>query len=574
MTNTQDRQEAASQQRSPLPYSDRQMLPPFSSFAAAKDAAQRLSPQPNTRGLHRGPSGSEDSTRIQRPLSASSQRVDGQLSNPRDYPTAHSRPTHLGASDRQQLSPSMDAPRKTSPSGLDRIMHDAPARYPDGAYTDRAYDPSATRREEQHPPLYHRHSESGPSNSYRDDWTPAQDRAAMQNDAYARRMEEARWLEERSRRAEQGPYSQSGYMPQGRSFDDMDEDMRHLKRRGTFSTFAEVPSHRHGMHIPSHPSAGPRSYSPPNGFVHNGAPRSGAMTPMEAPRPASAVGVMAVPGGAPTASPSTASSGTSTVNANRRVAHLLSEQKRRESINTGFEDLRQAIPTCRDGQDSKATILRRALEYIRELESIVDHSHRVKSEGHSMGGFDTRSPPDDQDGLRRLGRPGDDARRDPRMSRRGPNGGNDPASGPHIGGMPGNSYALHQPGIYAPRSLPIPRYAQAESRLVQATTQGLATHVKEEPAKAAGLKRPIEQEARSGSRDSSRRRVSDDDQVDSTNSPDSSHSSSSAARYVVAHPNDGETVPASFAMRALHPSPSIARSDAEKPRQAARLIHC
>jgi hypothetical protein len=89
---------------------------------------------------------------------------------------------------------------------------------------------------------------------------------------------------------------------------------------------------------------------------------------MEPPRPASSLGVMnrgGMPGDVPgpatavaaTAGPAAASS----VNANRRVAHLLSEQKRRESINTGFEDLRQAIPACRDGQDSKATILKRAL---------------------------------------------------------------------------------------------------------------------------------------------------------------------------------------------------------------------
>lgn len=87
---------------------------------------------------------------------------------------------------------------------------------------------------------------------------------------------------------------------------------------------------------------------------------------------------------------------------NRRMAHLLSEQseslllcicappaahtladsivradpfssfrlaERRESINSGFEDLRQAVPSCRDGQESKASLLRKAVQYIRELEA-------------------------------------------------------------------------------------------------------------------------------------------------------------------------------------------------------------
>ncbi len=111
---------------------------------------------------------------------------------------------------------------------------------------------------------------------------------------------------------------------------------------------------------------------------------------MEPPRPASSLGVMnrgGMAGDVPVAASAVGAAGpaaASSVNANRRVAHLLSEQKRRESINTGFEDLRQAIPVCRDGQDSKATILKRALEYIRELESVVERQHRGPLEAHAL----------------------------------------------------------------------------------------------------------------------------------------------------------------------------------------------
>ncbi|KAK3825272.1 MAG: hypothetical protein J3Q66DRAFT_103081 [Benniella sp.] len=52
----------------------------------------------------------------------------------------------------------------------------------------------------------------------------------------------------------------------------------------------------------------------------------------------------------------------------RRVAHVLSEQKRREKINDGFEDLRSIIPECADNTDSRSTILRKAVDRILELE--------------------------------------------------------------------------------------------------------------------------------------------------------------------------------------------------------------
>ncbi|WRT70587.1 uncharacterized protein IL334_007585 [Kwoniella shivajii] len=57
----------------------------------------------------------------------------------------------------------------------------------------------------------------------------------------------------------------------------------------------------------------------------------------------------------------------------RRLAHLMSEQKRRESINSGFQALRQALPSSLP-TDSKAIILRKAVAHITHLESIVRRS--------------------------------------------------------------------------------------------------------------------------------------------------------------------------------------------------------
>ncbi|PWN97096.1 hypothetical protein FA09DRAFT_60539 [Tilletiopsis washingtonensis] len=54
--------------------------------------------------------------------------------------------------------------------------------------------------------------------------------------------------------------------------------------------------------------------------------------------------------------------GNSAASQSRRMAHLMSEQRRREHINQGFEELRSCVPTCGDGVESKATILRRAIE--------------------------------------------------------------------------------------------------------------------------------------------------------------------------------------------------------------------
>lgn len=59
----------------------------------------------------------------------------------------------------------------------------------------------------------------------------------------------------------------------------------------------------------------------------------------------------------------------------RREAHTQAEQKRRDAIKKGYEDLQYMVPTCQQ-QDSissyklsKATILQRSIEYIQTLQS-------------------------------------------------------------------------------------------------------------------------------------------------------------------------------------------------------------
>lgn len=56
---------------------------------------------------------------------------------------------------------------------------------------------------------------------------------------------------------------------------------------------------------------------------------------------------------------------------NRRQAHIASEQKRRQNINEGFEDLRRLVPACTSTTDSKAVILRKTVNYIVQLQGEV-----------------------------------------------------------------------------------------------------------------------------------------------------------------------------------------------------------
>lgn len=64
----------------------------------------------------------------------------------------------------------------------------------------------------------------------------------------------------------------------------------------------------------------------------------------------------------------------------RRQAHIASEQKRRQSINEGFEDLRRCVPNCTNAGDSKAVILRKAVNYLRQL-----HNENARLKAHLAG---------------------------------------------------------------------------------------------------------------------------------------------------------------------------------------------
>lgn len=78
-------------------------------------------------------------------------------------------------------------------------------------------------------------------------------------------------------------------------------------------------------------------------------------------------------------------SGLSTISHNRRQAHIASEQKRRQSINEGFEDLRRAVPTCSNASDSKAVILRKAVNYINQLAGEVARLKNMLGVGVGSG---------------------------------------------------------------------------------------------------------------------------------------------------------------------------------------------
>lgn len=328
-----------------------------------------------------------------------------------------------------------------------------------------------------------------------------------------------------------------------RPFDDdaADESRRVRQRAGSGIVDEEPNVPRYA--VPGARPYGARPYSPPEARSHSAAPippppRVGMAAGMEPPRPNTSLGVIPSASFAASAVASHVPTTTNTVNANRRVAHLLSEQKRRESINTGFEDLRQAIPACRDGQDSKATILKRALEYIRELEEVVERQHRLPLQGNAAGGSSNRSPPDDKDDLRRFGRHGGDEDGRGHSNTRqmtggstGSNSSNDAGTGPRIGGLPSNAYGSdfllghssaappsragdHRP--YGPPDCPSPIINGASvkvSRKAVNTSHDIRSSVTKRWADDSG----------EDQRSPSRRRVSDGDKKDVQRSPRSSN---------------------------------------------------
>ncbi|KAF9947814.1 hypothetical protein BGZ70_002496 [Mortierella alpina] len=78
----------------------------------------------------------------------------------------------------------------------------------------------------------------------------------------------------------------------------------------------------------------------------------------------------------------------------RRMAHILSEQKRREKINGGFDELKSVIPECADNTDSKASILRKAVDYICLLEDEIRKYVEVYEPDHGGDFGDQRHSED------------------------------------------------------------------------------------------------------------------------------------------------------------------------------------
>ncbi|CAG8579672.1 45179_t:CDS:2 [Gigaspora margarita] len=78
---------------------------------------------------------------------------------------------------------------------------------------------------------------------------------------------------------------------------------------------------------------------------------------------------------------------------NRRIAHILSEQKRRENINSGFEELKSIVPSCRGCADSKAIILRKAAHYIQALEAQIQKLKQSNSGSTTPNTSSVTTPP-------------------------------------------------------------------------------------------------------------------------------------------------------------------------------------
>ncbi|KAA0191066.1 Bhlhzip transcription factor max:bigmax [Fasciolopsis buskii] len=79
---------------------------------------------------------------------------------------------------------------------------------------------------------------------------------------------------------------------------------------------------------------------------------------------------------------------------NRRDHHNQLERKRRASIKTSYNDLREAIPSLRGSKASRAVILQRAVEYIEELHrSYQDHTHCVETLRRQNDSLDSRVSP-------------------------------------------------------------------------------------------------------------------------------------------------------------------------------------
>jgi hypothetical protein len=77
----------------------------------------------------------------------------------------------------------------------------------------------------------------------------------------------------------------------------------------------------------------------------------------------------------------------------KRSNHIASEQKRRSTIRTGFKDLTDIVPTLKNLNNSKSTVLFKAVDYIKYLEKrnkslrekMESLEVRIKVEGQISG---------------------------------------------------------------------------------------------------------------------------------------------------------------------------------------------
>jgi hypothetical protein len=83
----------------------------------------------------------------------------------------------------------------------------------------------------------------------------------------------------------------------------------------------------------------------------------------------------------------------STSISSRKHAHILSEQRRRENINGGFKQLKNAVPFCKGTQDSKAMILKKAVEYIGHLQQELNQARYASPQPFSPPAPAPAAPP-------------------------------------------------------------------------------------------------------------------------------------------------------------------------------------
>ena len=95
----------------------------------------------------------------------------------------------------------------------------------------------------------------------------------------------------------------------------------------------------------------------------------------------------------------------------KKNAHIAAEQKRRNNIKTGIDELQAIVPTCKKGssknstKQSKATVLRKAVDYIshliKEKTSLVEEVKNLREEVAALRSviskYQQMGPPDENE---------------------------------------------------------------------------------------------------------------------------------------------------------------------------------